>query len=85
MRIDALIVGFILASTLFYALSGNHTVASAASQIAYGANLTQMRPPIYDFAYALNASIPAQNGVKWLREAPFVDARFGPNFTRLYN
>ncbi|HVP16121.1 MAG TPA: dockerin type I domain-containing protein [candidate division Zixibacteria bacterium] len=44
-----------------------------------------MRPPIYDFAYGFNASIPAQDGVKWLREAPFVDARFGPNFTRLYN
>ena len=85
MRIDVLIVGFILVLTLFSALSGSHSVAGTAGQIAYGANLTQMRPPIYDFAYAFNASIPAQNGVEWLREAAFVDATFGPNFTRLYD
>ena len=59
-------------------------VAIASPQVAYGANLAQMRPPIDDYAFALNASIPAQNGVNWLREAAFVDSRFGPNFTALY-
>lgn len=62
MHMDALIVGFTLALTLFSALSGSHTIASAPDQIAYGANLTQMRPPIYDFAYPFNSSI---SSAKW--------------------
>ena len=65
----------------------DHFVASAdaSAQIAYGANLAQMRPPIDDYAFEFNASIPPQYGVDWLREAAFVDPKYGPNFTELYN
>jgi hypothetical protein len=79
------IVVFIVVLILGFSLNASCSVASAPIEIAYGANLTQMRPPIYDYAYAFDASIPAQNGVKWLREAAFVDPRLGPNFTRLYD
>ena len=61
-----------------------HNFATASSQIAFGANLTQMRPPIYDYAYALSADVPIQLGVNWLRSAAYIDSRVGPNFTRLY-
>ena len=59
--------------------------ASDSSEIAYGANLAQMRPPIDDFAFDFNAIIPPQYGVNWLREAAFVDPKYGANFTQLYN
>jgi hypothetical protein len=60
-------------------------MVKGSNNIAYGANLAQMRPPIDDFAYAFNASVPIQYGVNWLREAAFVDSRYGLNFTRLYD
>ena len=70
-----------------FAISSNPRVVSASdsSQIAYGANLAQMRPPIDDYAFAFNPSIPPQYGVNWLREAAFIDPVYGANFTELYN
>jgi hypothetical protein len=59
--------------------------AESSSQIAYGANLAQMRPPIDNYAFAFNQSIPPQYGVNWLREAAFVDPIHAANFTQLYN
>jgi hypothetical protein len=44
-----------------------------------------MRPPIDDYAFAFDASIPPQYGVNWLREAAFVDPVHAANFTQLYN
>ena len=78
---------FLLITSIGISTWGASIAVSAAdsSEIAYGVNLTQMHPPIDEFAFAFNASIPAQYGVSWLREAAFVDQRYGPNLTQLYN
>ena len=87
MRVSALLLILLLVTSLEITMANTIITVSAdvQSQIAYGANLNQMRPPIYDFAIALDASAPAQYGVSWLREAVFVDQRYGPNLTQLYN
>jgi len=85
MRFKLLVICVVFAFFLSSVIRPNFPVASASSQIAYGANLAQMRPPIDDFAFAFNASTPIQNGVNWLREAAFVDPRHEANFTALYN
>jgi hypothetical protein len=84
-RISTLSFAIILSLTLVIPNSHNVVFAAAPSQIAYGANLAQMRPPIDDFAFAFDPSIPPQYGVNWLREAAFVDPIHAANFTALYN
>lgn len=87
MRASTMISIFLLILLLGVSSWSTHPMASAesSSDIAYGVNLNQMRPPNYYFAFAFNASIPIQYGVNWLREAAFVDPRYGPNLTQLYN
>ena len=87
MRARIVLLSFVLIISLTLTIPSNHNevFASTTGQIAYGANLTQMRPPIDDFAFAFNPSIPPQYGVSWLREAAFVDPVYGANFTKLYN
>ena len=75
----------VLSLTLALPICHTDVSASTSSQIAYGVNLTQMRPPIDEYAFAFNASIPLQFGVDWFREAAFIDSLYGPNFTELYN
>jgi hypothetical protein len=85
MRYKVLVVFFVFIFLLSSVIRLDLPVAGASAQVAYGVNLAQMRPPIDDYAYAFNASVPAQCGVDWLREAAFVDPTYGPNFTALYN
>ena len=87
MRTRAILLGLVIILSLTLPLQSSHNLASAAtlSQIAYGVNLAQMRPPTDDFAFAFDASIPAQYGVNWLREAAFIDPVHALNFTKLYN
>ncbi|MGA2680867.1 MAG: hypothetical protein ABSF44_03600 [Candidatus Bathyarchaeia archaeon] len=84
-RISTLSFAIILLLILVIPNSHNVVFAAAPSQIAYGANLAQMRPPIDDFAFAFDPSIPPQYSVNWLREAAFVDPVHSANFTRLFN
>jgi hypothetical protein len=85
LRIATLSFAIMLSLTLVIPSSRFNVFAAASSQIAYGANLAQMRPPIDDFAFAFDPSVPPQFGVNWLREAAFVDPVHSANFTRLYN
>ena len=87
MRVSIHVLIFLMISLFIVGSLGVRPVVFAQSSngIAYGANLMQMRPPIYDFAFAFNASIPKEYGVSWLREAAFVDPLYGPNLTELYN
>jgi hypothetical protein len=86
-RVNVLLLILLLLISPVITMVNSHITVSAdvQSQIAYGANLNQMRPPIYNFAFALDASAPAKYGVSWLREAAFVDQRYGSNLTQLYN
>ena len=56
MRVTALVLILLLVTSLIIAMANTNITVSAdvQSQIAYGANLNQMRPPIYDFAFALD-------------------------------
>jgi hypothetical protein len=88
MRRRVAIASFIIVLSFTLIIPSNHNVvqgSGSSSQIAYGVNLTQMRPPIDQYAFAFNPGEPAQYGVSWLREAAFVDPVYSANFTKLYN